>query len=552
MSRMTSAFKGTAWLTAGATLLVLGYFGWAFWAEGQRTARIQAMCDASSSRTTAVQILPSWFIEKLGDDPLGSGGLKGWIARAGMRIESVDICNDFDTDVPSAEIRRLLRELLLTLRGSRHISSLTVYCSWFGDEEVRYLGDLRSLEKLEFARCSLSRSAFSVLGKLRSLKELSIHSSRLSEGGPEDTLHQFRDLTLLESLEIDTQAIEEELRFPWGTDSEALAALPNLEILGLPGTRITGDSTAALSPLARSKSLRNLNLCDVQTSGTLPLESLPGFYLNQLNLTGAHLDDDGFNPETPAPQCHWLDLSATNASNNILAAFARSGKLSTLRLRHTPVGDAGISALKSCRYLRELDAPHVRITDGCAASLAELSSLELLNLSGTAIGDETAKSIARLPHLVHLDLSQTMITDDGAKHLAACSSLLRLNLAKTEITDEALDALPGMKRLTGLDLRGTGITDAGMDAISCCTDLRKLLLSSTRITDEGLQKLKTLSLLFQLNVDQTGVTSSGVRSFSAGGRRFSPGGPHSGFIWPPAEQLEEREKKAAAARTPSP
>jgi hypothetical protein len=109
-----------------------------------------------------------------------------------------------------------------------------------------------------------------------------------------------------------------------------------------------------------------------------------------------------------------------------------------LVLRRSPLSDAGLAALASCRSLADLNVPQAACTAAGIERLARLAKLRSLRLGGpTLAGPEVARAIAELPELRSLHLIDVAIGDEGLDALAKLPTLRNLYLDGAGVSDAA-------------------------------------------------------------------------------------------------------------------
>jgi len=96
----------------------------------------------------------------------------------------------------------------------------------------------------------------------------------------------------------------------------------------------------------------------------------------------------------------WLDLGATELTDEATEVIGQLGNLTKLKLQNTKITDAGLE------------------------NLSGLKNLSSLNLYGTSVSDEGLASLSNLQKLEKLYVWQTQVTDEGVeKHLSGIDKL---------------------------------------------------------------------------------------------------------------------------------
>ncbi|MBN9524421.1 hypothetical protein J0H58_38890 [bacterium] len=227
-----------------------------------------------------------------------------------------------------------------------------------------------------------------------------------------------------------------------GAGFGALAALPDLQVLGLYQTRV---NDAGLTEVCRIAALRELDVGSsaVTEGGLAGLEKLER--LQVLGVSGVKLTDAG------------------------LAALGRCRNLRALTLSPHGQTGAGLGALGALKHLERLKMPGASGPSLKDADLNGLGTLrgvrELLIMYHRDLGDAALAEVGKLTGLRVLFLTGTNVTDAGLKHLAGLRGLEELELADTRVTDASLAQLAKLPTLKTLRVNRTAVTEAGLRAI---------------------------------------------------------------------------------------
>jgi hypothetical protein len=181
-----------------------------------------------------------------------------------------------------------------------------------------------------------------------------------------------------------------------------------------------------------------------------------------------------------------------------------------LDLAQTRITDEGLGHIKDLKNLTHLDLRRTRITDHGLAQISGLKNLQFLSLGQTSVTDEGLARVKKLTNLRQLKVDQTDITDDGLTHIGGLGNLRYLNLKNTRITDDGLAQIKLLKNLEGLYLGQTCITDNGLAHIMEMKNLKWLDVSQTEISVDGLAYIKALPALHSLDLSQTSITDEGL------------------------------------------
>lgn len=237
-----------------------------------------------------------------------------------------------------------------------------------------------------------------------------------------------------------------------------------------------------------------------------------------------------------------------------LRGLCEFSELEVLDLAYCPVGDAGLSELKSLSRLFRLALNSESITDdglrdlpsmirlaqlelvGCSVTdrllkrIAPLKQLELLNITACRITDDGLFHLRSFPNLRNLLVSKAnayygsgrwaktgrsnAITDDGLRHIAQLSALEELELVGCEVSDRGVAHLSILTALKSLDLMDTQVTGDCLKHFAGVVSLERLFLTDCPLTDEGLFNLREQSELSELHLGGTRITDMAIEHLS--------------------------------------
>ena len=126
---------------------------------------------------------------------------------------------------------------------------------------------------------------------------------------------------------------------------------------------------------------------------------------NFLDVSWKNIDSLSVNSEIHvleevAGQVAWLDLGASNLTDESLMVIGKLHNLVRLKLEDNPVSDAAIRNLSELKHLESLNLYKTKITDICAADLAQLKGLKKLFIWQTEFGDQgTSQLKAAVPQV---------------------------------------------------------------------------------------------------------------------------------------------------------
>jgi hypothetical protein len=204
---------------------------------------------------------------------------------------------------------------------------------------------------------------------------------------------------------------------------------------------------------------------------------------------------DGYDVSfgTVRPSCtrgqtltRWSDRTADATDADV--ALARDlGRMQSLTLIDTHVGDEGLVHLEGLGRLKALDLANTRVAGPGLAHLRGLP-LELLVLSDTAVDDGLA-NLDESPKLKQLTLARTRVRGPGLAPVARFPGLSHLELDSTPIDDDGLRYLAGLP-IEDLGISSTAVSDAGLAHLDALPKLSRVWASCSRVTAAGAEHLK--------------------------------------------------------------
>jgi internalin A len=271
-----------------------------------------------------------------------------------------------------------------------------------GDAALAHVGQLDTIEKLDFSAGTLTERGLIHLRSLRRLRRLVITrtGNQPAVTGGLDAL-------------------------------QGMSRLEELDLSRLPAT------DKALLPLRSVGSLKTLVLSPATTdAGLVHLRGLSG--LRALDLQSAAISNDGLKHLSNLTGLQELRLDLTRVSN--LAPLRSLKELKVLSLIASAVTDEGLAPIENLTALRDLNLYQTKVTDTGLAYLRNLTSLDHLYLRA-------------LPR----------VTNVGIAHLSGLNRLTDLDLERTKIDDEGLHALGRLPKLQNVNVWGTRVTDSGVE-----------------------------------------------------------------------------------------
>jgi hypothetical protein len=320
---------------------------------------------------------------------------------------------------------------------------------------------------------------------LETLKKLGFRYSRESDGDyPRGTTLAYEQLSkykrppVLGAKELEALGRLKRLRLlnlayaPINDEVTALIApMSDLQQLCVGATPITD---AGLKRLDRLRKLQVLFLTDTAISGAgigPVIDGAPD--LRELHLCGTQIADDGLKKIGHLQKLRRLDLDKAPVTDKGIQCLSKCATLEILSLAQTKVTDASMQAVADLPALASLGLEGCQaITGKGFAAFEGNGRLLTLGLRQTKVGDEAAPSLGKLLAINNLFLNYTQLTDKGLMELARPGNLPRLrllNIGHTAVSDDGLRALHDMKclaTLTHLEVTGTRVTRKGIEALN--------------------------------------------------------------------------------------
>jgi hypothetical protein len=293
------------------------------------------------------------------------------------------------------------------------ITEVDLVGAWVADDDLRRIGALPDLRKIDLSHTKISDLALAHLRRLKNVVYLNcFYCSYITDGG----VAFLKDWVNLEHLNVRGSEVTSRV-------FEHLAKMKNLRTLDVGFSRVNDDGFDALASLEH---LEELHIGGNKMTGlALPsLRLLPS--MKRLDVNGSQRTDSG----------RW-GLMLTDANVESIGALTQ---LESLNIGGAIISDAGMKAL---------------------ANMASLKSLDLSRMEITAQGLEP---VTKMTKLQRLNLWQCdRIDDRAAEHLMKMNGLEVLDVGDTAVTDKLLDDLTGMKSLKLLMVGGSKITPARVE-----------------------------------------------------------------------------------------
>lgn len=142
---------------------------------------------------------------------------------------------------------------------------------------------------------------------------------------------------------------------------------------------------------------------------------------------------------------------------------SESASLDVVLIDQGVVDDEGMAILGQIPDLQHLRLRLSPITDAGLKPLLHQSSLWYLNLPHSELTAEGVRSLQQLPRLRQLRLGSPQLGNDVSAAIAEIRSLRGLHLIGVPITDEGLRLIAGLPHLESLYLDDSAVTDVGWE-----------------------------------------------------------------------------------------
>mgnify|MGYP001169284884 CR=1 FL=1 len=155
----------------------------------------------------------------------------------------------------------------------------------------------------------------------------------------------------------------------------------------------------------------------------------------KLHVEGFPVDDSMVSRIGELKSLETLIIDEGIVTDDTIDLVAQLPKLRHLRLRLSPIGDAGLQQLTKCEQLWFLNLPHAECTAEGVAALKSLKKLRQIRLGSTELDNQVTNSLTQIRSLRGIHLIGVPVTDEGLKKIAAMPYLESLYLDDSAVTE---------------------------------------------------------------------------------------------------------------------
>ncbi len=186
------------------------------------------------------------------------------------------------------------------------------------------------------------------------------------------------------------------------------------------------------------------------------------------------------------------------------AQVIRGGSIA-IRLEQAKITDDQLRQLAALsEKLLELQLDAGVIDDSSLESLTKLTALEHLRLRDSPITDAGIVKLdsSKLPNLKIINLPQSTLTATGLKHLGKFPKLVQLRLSASKLNDRAAEVLATFPALRSLHLIGPTFTDVALDQLATAPKLSSLYIDECHLSDAAWGRLFKAKPSIHVHIDQ--------------------------------------------------
>ncbi len=221
--------------------------------------------------------------------------------------------------------------------------------------------------------------------------------------------------------------------------------------------------------------------------------------------------DDSVTRETSTSEASTSEASTSESGVTSEPSFdealarVRSGEAIAIRMTKAKITAEQLLELSSVsERLLELQLDAGIVDDDSIAAIANLEALEHLRLRESPITDAGIAKLdpVHLPELKILNLPQASLTLAGLEHLARFPSLVQLRLSASKFDDRAAEVLASFPSLRSLHLIGPKFTDVALEHLANAPKLSSLYIDDCHLSDAAWQKLFQAKPNLHVHIDQ--------------------------------------------------
>lgn len=174
----------------------------------------------------------------------------------------------------------------------------------------------------------------------------------------------------------------------------------------------------------------------------------------------------------------------------------------TFHVAGFPVDDSMMPRIGELKMLDTLIIDQGIVTDDMIDSVAQLTKLRHLRMRLSPIGDAGLRELTKCKELWFLNLPHSSCTAEGVAELKSLEKLRQLRLGSKELDNQVTNSLTQIRSLRGLHLIGVPITDEGLKKIAALPLLESLYLDDSAVTQAGWEWLFREYPHLHVHIDQ--------------------------------------------------
>lgn len=185
-------------------------------------------------------------------------------------------------------------------------------------------------------------------------------------------------------------------------------------------------------------------------------------------------------------------------------ARVKAGQSDQIKLEQTPVGPDQLAKLSGLSSLKTLILDAGQVRDEDVHYLEGLSGLEHLRLRNSPLSDAGFEELraCQLDSLVILNLPQATPSADGMRMLRELPHLRQLRTGGRQFDDAALEELTHWPALTSLHLIAPSLSDQALETIARMPNLSSFYLDDCPLSDPAWEKLFQARPTLHVHIDQ--------------------------------------------------